>query len=79
MGEIGEGIESEGVGGIGGRVVLDDEGAVVLESPEAGQLLLLGGVSLAVLLAPGLEEIGVRGGERREEEEEQEREEWFGK
>lgn len=79
VGEIGEGIEGEGVERIGGGVVLGDEGAVVLESPEAGELLLLGGVSLAVLLAPGLEQIGVRGGERREEEEEKEREEWFGK
>lgn len=71
MGEISEGIKGEGVGGIGRSVVLGDEGTVVLEGPEAGEFLLLGGVAPAVLPAPGLEKIGIRGGERREDEEEE--------
>lgn len=49
--------------------MLVDEGKVVLESTEPGELLPLGGVALAVRPDPGLEEIGVGEGGRGDEEE----------
>lgn len=80
MSEIGEGVESERVRRVLIAVVPGYEVEVVLEHFEPVELLSLGRVSFAVLLAPGFEELRDGGGggetevEVEEEEEEEERE-----
>ena len=69
--QVSEGVEGKLVGRVGGSVVRVDEGEVVLEDMEPGKLLLLGGVALAVLPDPGLEEVGVGEGQGREAEKEE--------
>lgn len=78
--EIGEGVEGERVRGVLIAVVAGHEVEVVLEHLEPVELLPLGGVSFAVLLTPGFEELrrgrGGGGGETEVEvEDEEEREE----
>lgn len=57
--------------------MLGNEVVVVLEDSEAVEPLVLGGVALGMVPAPGVEELGDvgRGGGRREGEEEEEKRE----
>jgi len=83
VGEIGECVEGESVGGIvsiGVVVVLRDKGIVVLEHTEPVAFFFLGRIGFGVFLAPPFEQIGGVGGrgERQEEsEEEDERQQQF--
>jgi len=65
VGEIGESVEGEGVGGIviiRVAVVLGDKGIVVLEHMEPVAFLFLGRIGFGVFLAPPFEQIGGVGG-----------------
>lgn len=77
--EIGEGVEGERVRRVPIAVVAGHEVEVVLEHLEPVELLPLGGVSFAVLLTPGFEELrrgrGGGGETEVEVEDEEEREE----
>lgn len=64
VGEVSKDVEGEGISGIFYGVVVGDKGEIVLEYAISVEFLFLGGIGLAMLLAPGLENIGIGGRER---------------
>lgn len=65
MGEVGKGVESEGISGIWQAVVVGNEGIVILKDGEPVQLFLGRKVVFVVVLRPRVEENGGGcGGER---------------